>query len=131
MFLGFIYSSHFLENAPIDFSKAYYWLKKSADSGYSCAQLMLGNIQHGGFIDDDSNSYVDINESFKWYIKAASQGLVDAQAALGLRYEENIETSGNKQQAIYWYTKAADQGHKESKERLLVLNKPYSIAISI
>ena len=129
-FLGFIYSSDFLENVPIDFSKAYYWLKKSAESGYSCAQLMLGNILHGGFIDDDSNSYVDINESFKWYKKAASQGLVDAQATLGLRYEENIETSGNKQQAIYWYTQAADQGHKESKERLLVLNKPYSIAIA-
>lgn len=54
-------------------------------------------------------------------LRAAGQGEVDAQANLGVMYQEGVEVPQDYQQALVWYTKAAEQGHAKAQVNLAVM----------
>src|ERR1700739_1367119 len=50
----------------------------------------------------------DEQEALKWFRKAAEQGNPDAEAELGVRYQDGEGIEQNYVQAAYWFRKAAE-----------------------
>ena len=89
-----------------DYQQAAYWYRKSADQGYSSAQLNLGYLYSKGL-----GVSQDQQQAVYWYRKAAEQGEVIAMSNLGDHYYAGEGIGRDYQQAVYWYRKAADQGN--------------------
>ena len=82
---------------------------KAANAGNLYAQNRLGLIAE----ENDG----DIELANSWYLKAAEAGLGWAQYNLA----DNLEDTGNSQDAMHWYTKAAEQGLVKAQNRLGVI----------
>ena len=61
-----------------DYSQAIYWFQKSADQGYSNAQINLGNCYEKG-----KGVTQDYTQAAYWFRKSAEQGNKKAQNNLG------------------------------------------------
>lgn len=88
-------------------TKAINLWRKAAEQDNAQAQYYLG-ISYG---KDDPRSY-------PWFRKAADQGVIKAQTAVGLAYENGIGVAKDEEEAVLWYRKAADQQDVEAQLRL-------------
>lgn len=101
-----------------DYSKAFYWVKKSADQGY-----VDGQMSTGGFYYVGKGVRQDYTEAAKWYKKAASQNDDRAQFVLGIMYEEGEGVRQNKTTAKEWYGKSCDNGNQSGCDDYKILNE--------
>ena len=53
-----------------------------------------------------------------WWTEAAEQGSINAQAGLGVCYENGEGVEQDDANAAYWYRKAAEQGHADAQFNL-------------
>ena len=95
---------------PQNYSKAFYWFKKSADQGHRFSQYNLAQMYSQG--QGVSKSY---KEAARWWEKSAEQGFVNAQFNLAIAYYYGQGISKNNKMAIYWLAEAIDNGSKEAK----------------
>ena len=61
----------------IDYEKAVYWCRKSAEQGNAKAQFKLGNCYYNG-----EGVEKDLDKAIYWYEKSAEQGNEDAEMRL-------------------------------------------------
>lgn len=94
------------EGAPKDNTKAFYWMKRSAEQGDAYAQSWVGYFYEEGY-----GTGKDDAEAFYWYRRAAEQGNRSAQNNLGEHYYYGRGIARDFGKAAMWYKKAADQGH--------------------
>jgi uncharacterized protein len=104
--LALIYERGLL--VPRDFPATRSWMLKSAEQGYTPAQLEMGkmyliNVRDNGPIPD----YGDAD---RWLRLAATQGDADAQFWLGTGYERGWFGGTDYREALKWLRKAAAQG---------------------
>ena len=93
-----------LENAHLNYDKAFKYLKMSAEQGNDDSQLLLGDMYHHGWGTTKSNS-----EAFKLYNKSAEQGNIIARDNLIALYLEGNGIEKDYQKAINSLKKLADQ----------------------
>ncbi|WP_207551826.1 tetratricopeptide repeat protein [Rodentibacter trehalosifermentans] len=96
--LGYIYYTG--KDIPVDYEKAEYWLKKSADGD------LLVNHQSKNLLAALYEDKGDINSAIFWYEKAAENDFIDSQINLGLLYEKQEQL----EKAKKWYEVAANLG---------------------
>lgn len=84
-------------------------IKAMAEKGNAAAQLVLGNF------DYIATNYTD---AAKWYQKSAEQGTAEAQAQLGICYQNGFGVSQDYEQAVKWFSRAAKQGEKYGQAML-------------
>lgn len=81
------------------------WYVKSAEQGYSPAQLQIARNFRFAFTVDEN-----IEESIRWYKLAANQGNLNAQINLGEMHINGRHLDRDYLIATKWYTMAASQG---------------------
>ncbi|OOF58872.1 tetratricopeptide repeat protein [Rodentibacter genomosp. 2] len=96
--LGYIY--YVGKDIPVNYEKAEYWLKKSADGD------LLVNHQSKNLLAALYEDKGDINSAIFWYKKTAENGFIDSQINLGLLYEKQEQL----EEARKWYEVAANLG---------------------
>lgn len=87
-----------------DLSRAVYWIRKSAELGYSKAMCSLG-IKYNKGIGVKKNSA----EAIRWFTKAANLNDVEGMFLLGTAYFKF--SPPNYKKSLYWYKKAAQHGN--------------------
>ncbi|MBO5331164.1 MAG: hypothetical protein J6A72_02105 [Alistipes sp.] len=97
------------------FKSMFEWLKKSAESGFSLAQLQLARLY-----DDKDNPYgvYDQLQATKWFM-AAAETLPQAQIALAYRYANGVGLKRNTDKALELIKKAADAGNDKARQLLM------------
>ena len=80
-----------------DDSKALYWYRKSASSGFAPAQYRLAVLNDNGW-----GTPVNSERAFTLYLAAAEQGLELAQHDLAIAFFEGVGTDKNLLQAYKW-----------------------------
>lgn len=116
-----------------DASKAYTYLKKSADLGNGDAMDYLGDMyRYGIYVTQDKS------QAFDWYAKATEAGSVDGQADLGRAYIDGELVSQNFQEGVKNLTLAANKGNINAEYGLGLcyengngVNKDMGIAMSM
>ena len=98
-----------------DMDKAIFWLKKSAKSGNSDAQLDLG-IKH--YIGKTEGILKDDNKSIEWIKKSAEQENAKAQGRLSTEYALGEIVEKDMVLATYWLKKAANSGNSDAQYNL-------------
>jgi TPR repeat protein len=91
-----------------DSEKASSWFMKSAEQGYSPAQLIVGMM----------SSPSDPVKAERWFRRAADQGNAEAQFWLGVAYEQGWFGTTDFQEALKWFRKSAEQGHPDAQASL-------------
>ncbi|OOF83421.1 hypothetical protein BKG92_03250 [Rodentibacter ratti] len=110
--LGYIY--YVGKDIPVNYEKAEYWLKKSANGN------LLVNHQSKNLLAALYEDKGDINSAIFWYEKAAENDFIDSQINLGLLYEKQEQLEDAKK----WYEVAANLGSGSGMYNLgLVLYK--------
>lgn len=110
--LGYIY--YVGKDIPVNYEKAEYWLKKSANGN------LLVNHQSKNLLAALYEDKGDINSAIFWYEKAAENDFIDSQINLGLLYEKQEQL----EEAKKWYEVAANLGSGSGMYNLgLVLYK--------
>lgn len=106
---------HYLlgKGVPQDYSKAMYWLKKSASDENPYAESELGFMYTAG-----KGVPQDYGMAMHWYRKAASHGLASAQYNLGLMYANGIGTPVDKIMARKLFAQAAQRGFVPAQRAL-------------
>jgi TPR repeat protein len=115
------------------------WLKKSAESGNTEAQRILGEIYYTG-----NNIVKSYKQSEFWWLKAAEQGNVLSQSNLGCLYSDNdinytiphvannesggIKVSIDYVKALYWLNKASVANNYHAK---IILADMYNFGIGV
>lgn len=95
---------------------------QSAEQGYAPAQWYIGFRYAYGYTSWLTGA-ADFDKAIQWLTLAAEQGHTQAQANLGMIYDENelFDYKGAPEdfaRARHWYLRAADRGHLSSKTRL-------------
>jgi TPR repeat protein len=88
-----------------DAGKAFEYLKKSADGGFSLAQMKIGYMYLLG-----TGAEKNPETAFYYFKRAAENGSVDGQYNTGLAYVRGEGTEKDLSQAAEWFEKAAYQG---------------------
>ncbi|KGQ41233.1 hypothetical protein JP28_12400 [Gallibacterium anatis] len=110
--LGYMY--YVGKTVPVNYEKAEYWLKKSANGN------LLVNHQSKNLLAALYEDKGDINSAIFWYEKAAENDFIDSQINLGLLYEKQERLD----EAKKWYEVAANLGSGSGMYNLgLVLYK--------
>ncbi len=104
------------KNAPPDFQKAAWWLKKSAEAGYAPAQAELGALY-----DKGEGVSRDVVRAAQWYRKASRQGNIRAMTDLAWDYEHGQGVPKNLARSLVWYRRAAAMGSPRAQNNLGVL----------
>lgn len=119
--LGFLYLSG-KSGADQDFEKARKWLTKSANQGYSQAQILLAGMSHDG-IGTAKNS----SESVLWLQKAIetknevkaynleTKQLANAYFSLGLCFQSGDGVKSDLDKSFDFFLKAAGLGHAKAQ----------------
>lgn len=89
---------------PCDLSRSY--LQRSAEQGYTKAELTLGTFYQAGTCGP-----VDLTQAATWYEKAARDGDFNAQLHLGYLYERGLGVKASAGEAAAWYSIAT--GHSD------------------
>ena len=97
------------------FKSMFEWLKKSAENGFSLAQLQLARLY-----DDEDNPYgvYDQLQATKWFM-AAAETLPQAQIALAYRYANAVGLKQNTDKALELIKKAAEAGNHKARQLLM------------
>jgi uncharacterized protein len=100
---------------PQSYSKAFALTKKSAEQGYSNAQMSLGTFYIGGKVVEE-----DFDKGIYWIEKAADQENVDAQfyyaqLLLGTTLFVGNNVEQDRKKGLYYLNRAIDNGSKEAK----------------
>jgi len=99
-----------------DQKRAFDWFTRSAEQGFSKAQLNLGRVYfHGHGVAQDKDLAVE------WQIKAAEQGLPEAQFSVGNIYFHGGIREQDVERALDLFTKAANQHHVAAQKQLGIL----------
>ncbi len=102
-----------------DSKKAFGWIKKAAEQGYTLAESELGFMYiFNKAINYDKKTSNDSTEAVKWFRKAAKKGNVDAQRMLGQAYELGDGVKKDYEEALRWYEKGALQGNVYLQSKL-------------
>jgi len=103
-----------------DFDKAFYWLKKAAESGDAEAEHRLGETYVDGFPLDFDKEFKGCNpqEGLVWLEKAAGKGYLFAAKKLGDIYFEGKVVEKNIKRAIEWYEKGANDRNSDALLKL-------------
>ncbi|MBL4601898.1 MAG: sel1 repeat family protein, partial [Emcibacteraceae bacterium] len=88
-----------------DVAKAIIWFKKSADLGFTDAQIQLANIYF-----NKKAGFLNYKEGLKYYRIAAAKNDPAAQFALGRAYSSGFGVKQNSEVAKEWFIKAAKTG---------------------
>lgn len=91
----------------INHDEARYWIKRSADGGYSQAQMNLALFYSRGSIGLEQSE----EKAFEWFKKAADQGHPDGLNNVGVHYFNN----GQYDEAKYWWELAIQKGSKDAE----------------
>lgn len=94
----------------INHKEARYWLKRSADGGYSQAQINLALFYSRGAIGLEQSD----EKAFEWFKKAADQGHPDGLNNVGVYYFNN----GQYDEARHWWEQAIQKGSKEAESNI-------------
>ena len=91
--------------------KAFYWINKSADWGYSNAQFYLGMMYFCGH-GIDKNYY----HSFRWLKKSAEQSHSEAEYYLSWHFKNGWGVAQDLKEWEYWLKKSASHGYEGAKD---------------
>ena len=109
------------EGVEEDEEVAFKWFMKSAKQGDADAQFSLGICYLKGWgVDKDEG------ETFKWGMKSARQGNSTGQYIVGFCYLNGKGVKKNKEEAAKWFKKAAEQGEEDAKDKLQLIEHPFS-----
>ena len=97
----------------IDYEKAVYWSRKSAERGVTKAEYNLGLCCENGL--GVAQNY---SEAASWYQKAAEAGHTDAAYNLGNLYYMGWGVAQDYMEAAKWYRVAAEQGNAKAQNNL-------------
>ena len=99
-----------------DFDKAFYWIKKAAETGNTEAEYMLGKILVKGFAMDFGKDFKKTNatEGVEWLKKAAEKGYLFAAETLGDIYYEGTGVEKDLKCALFWYEKGGKDRNGDS-----------------
>lgn len=86
---------------PADWQKAYEYYERASN---------LGDARGAYFIGMAEESWDNTKGALKYFELAAQRGFPDAQAKLGLMYEQGTGVEIDLNQAMQWHLKAAQQG---------------------
>ena len=100
---------HFEKN----FGKAYQWLNKSADQGFSRAFHKLGLLYYYG-----NGVKSDHKIAFNYFSKSAAEGYALSQHNVGLLLEAGEGVEHDLEKAYEFFLRAANQGHADSQYSL-------------
>ena len=90
--------------------KAFYWIKKSADRGYSKAQFYLGMMYFCGHGIEKN-----YNQSFIWLRESAEQSHSEAEYYLSWHYKYGWGVIKDLKEWEYWLKKSAAHGYEGAK----------------
>lgn len=96
----------------IDYEKALEWYLKSAEQGYTNAQLQTG------FIYGNHKKPVDNEKAVYWYEKAAEKGNAVGQFNVGVMYQNGKGYPKDENKAAEWYEKSANQNYANAQYQL-------------
>ena len=105
------YSNGFYVNE--DQNKQIEWLSKSAEAGYSIAQLRLGFMYYDGAVVEPN-----LVKAHELYLASAEQNNSEAQWRLGIMYEYGEGIEENFEEAVKWYRTSAENGNSEGQWHL-------------
>ena len=91
--------------------KAFYWIKKSAEQGYSIAQLYTGMMYFCGH-----GTERDYYQSFKWLEKSAHQGQPEAAYYLSWHFKNGWGVGEDSEKWEYWLKKSAADGYEGAQD---------------
>ena len=81
-----------------NYSRAFFWYRKSASKGFAKAQFNLGQLFKEGL-----GVPVDFLMAYKWFKKSAEQGFVPAKINLASMYRYGEGVKENRIRALMWY----------------------------
>ena len=90
-----------------DEQKAFIYIKKASDKGYSLAYAFLGD-----FFLEGKQVKQDLDKAFTYYSLGAEAGIAKAQASLSKCYKEGIGTDIDLEKAEKYLKSALNQGYK-------------------
>lgn len=105
--------SYWIGYPAADSFKAGYWLRKSAEQGYTDAQATLAQLYRFGI-----GVPHDPSQELFWYTKAAENGSVGAQYALGYKYFYGVGVPRDSDHGLWWMRKSADSGSRPAQNFL-------------
>ena len=111
--LGLVYANAI--EVDLDYAKAAFYYKKSAEQGYARAQYNLGLMYSEG-----KGVEPDAAQAFALFERAAVQGLAAAQFTMGVIFKEGYGRSKDIEEAIKWTLMAAQQGYLDAQYNLAV-----------
>jgi uncharacterized protein len=106
-----------------DLAEAIGWLRKSADRGFSVAQLLYAQYCESGI-----GMSADPAVAFHYYMLAAEQGFYPAARKAASMLEQGIGVAINVEQAFHWYSRAAELGDADSAT---LVGKMYASGIGV
>jgi TPR repeat protein len=102
---------------PDNVERSLYWLRKSAENGFSPAQSYLASVYLNGQYGQEKN----YEEAFKWASKAVAQRFVDAMALVGIMYIKGNGVKQDSQKGLKWLLRGADRGSLMALENLVAV----------
>ncbi len=96
-----------------EYSKAFDWYSRAAESEYPCALCKLGEYFEKGL-----GTQIDVSRAAELYRHAAELGDTEGAFHLGRCYEEGIGETAGIDRAIACYQFAADQGYEAAYDAL-------------
>jgi len=114
-YLGYYYQDG--KGVRQDYSKAFYWFKKSADQGNLPGQFSVAYAYANG-----EGVRQDYSKAFYWFKKSADQNHIPAQIYIATMYEAGEGVRQNKSVAKEWYGKGCDNGDQVSCDQYKKLN---------
>ena len=101
------------DGAPLDYSKANYWLERASNAGVVEAMYCLGlHHEHG------RGMAVDYDNALKLYGRAAEAGSAMAQCNMGMMYLNGHGMPVNWVRAAYWFVRAMSRGIDTAEDNL-------------
>ena len=89
-----------------DYTIAFEWYQRAADSGSSGAAANLGFMYRNGVIEVDDAD----DKALEYFRKSAYMHNAHGMYNLGSMYDNGISVEENQAVAFYWFTKAASKG---------------------
>ena len=111
LYLGLFYGSGIFVDK--DASKAFMYLKRSAEQDNSYGQYKLGSCYLSG-----DGVEKNLKEAIYWFQKSAEQGNPLAQYSLGVCYDRGKGVEKDLKKAVYWFQKSAEQGNSYGQSLL-------------
>ena len=110
---------------PVVPEESFFWFQRSAEQNNHKAMYQLGKCYQKGW-----GEFTDFEKAISFFKEAALHRNIKAQHRLGLIFSGRRANFQDFEKAQYWFTMAAKNGHKESAERLKMLEARQVIKIT-